>query len=198
MNDNQATVDTFFGFSRLKEIDSEGYEKILEEMPIDRIKEEFKKSNPRLAAFITAEALIRSFASLLDIPLWDIIDKVWTEGKLFNKYCDAENYDRNELIIIGLKDHEISSKHKPSIDFLLNGKKIGSIEFQLDVTLTLTAAVLHVRGGDIEELQAGKIQGSATLAYKEVNLFTRKTKKMPLPGTIKFSKPAKSREGTKK
>jgi hypothetical protein len=196
MNDNQATVDSFFGFSRLTELGSEDYEKILEEMPIDRIKEAIEDSNPSLAKFITAEALIRSLASLLDIPLWDVIDKVWTEGKLFDKYCDPENYDRNELITIGLKDHEISSEHKPSIEVLLNGKKIGSIEFQLDVTLTLTGAVLHVRGGDIEELQAGQIQGSATLAYEEVELLIRKTEKMDLPGKIKFSKPAKSREGT--
>ena len=196
MNDNQATVDSFFGFSRLTELGSEDYEKILEEMPIDRIKEAIEDSNPSLAEFITAEALIRSLASLLDIPLWDVIDKIWTKGKLFDKYCDPENYDPNERIIIGLKDHEISSEHKPSIDVLLNGKKINSIEFQLDVTLTLTGAVLHVRGGDIEELQAGQVQGTANLACEGVPLRTLETEKMDLPGTIKFSRQADSQEGT--
>ena len=196
MNDNQTTVDSYFGFNRLREIDSEDYEKILQEMPIDRIEEAIKKSNPGLAELITAEALIRSLASLLDIPLWDVIDKAWTEGKLFDKYCDPENYDRNELITIGLKDHEISSAHKPSIDVLLNGKKMDSIKFQIDLTLTLTGAVLQVRGGDIEEIRAGQIQGSATVACEGVSLFTRQTEKMNLPGTIKFSRQAKSQEGT--
>ena len=128
MNDNQATVDTFFGFSRLTELGSEDYEKILEEMPIDRIREAVKNSHSGLTEFISAVELIRSLASLLDIPLWDVIDKIWTESKLFDKYCDPENYDPNELITIGLKDHEISSEHKPSIDVLINGKKINSIK----------------------------------------------------------------------
>jgi hypothetical protein len=195
MKDKQPTVDTFFDFSRLPELGSEEYEKVLKDLPVERIKKAAKKSKPALAAFITAEAVIKSLASLLDIPLWDVIEKAWTKGKLFDKYCDPENYDSNELITIGLKDHKVTSEYKPSIDVALNDEKIGSIDFLLSLTLTLEGAILHVRGGDIEEIQTGRIQGKAILKCEGVTLFTRQTEKMDLPGTIRFPSQAESREG---
>jgi hypothetical protein len=181
MNDRQDTVDTFFEFTRLRKLGSEDYEKVLEELPMDRIIETLHESKPGLAMFITAEALVDALASFLDIPLWGLIKQAWTEGKLFEKYCDPENYDENELIMITLKDHEISSEHKPTIDVLLDGKTIGSIEFQLDLTLTLSGAGLQVRGGDIEEIRTGQIQGTANLACEGVPLFPPlQTEKMDL------------------
>jgi hypothetical protein len=62
--------------------------------------------------------------------------------------------------------------------------------------LKLEGAILHVRGGDIEEIQTGQIQGKAILKCEGVTLFTRQTEKMDLPGTIRFPSQAESREGT--
>ena len=55
---------------------------------------------------------------------------------------------------------------------------------------------MQVRGGEIEEIQSGQIQGITTLACEGITLLTLDTEKMDLPGTIKFSRQADSQEGT--
>jgi len=187
MSTNQTTLDTFFGFSPSGTPGSEEYEEILADLPMDQVEESIGKSQANLKIPIVAGLLLKAIATTLEIPLWDVIEKAWTEGHLFEKYFDPENYKPDELISISLKDHEISSEHHPSIDLVLNGKKIASIPLLLAVRLKLEGAILNIRGGQVLDIQAGYIQGSADLGLLGQTLFTRETEKMELPGTIRFS-----------
>ena len=47
MNDNQATLDTFFGFTQAHAPGSEEHEKLVAALPTDRIKEAIKKSKKK-------------------------------------------------------------------------------------------------------------------------------------------------------
>jgi hypothetical protein len=77
--------------------------------------------------------------------------------------------------------------HQPHLDVILNGEKIDSIDFQLDLTLTLEGVILQIQGGRIQEIQSGTIKGNGTLKCENLILFKRETDTMDLPGTLKFS-----------
>ena len=186
MNDNQATLETFFEFTQTHAPGSKEFERIEADLPTASIKKAIKKSKKNYAVPIATGALLGAIAALLNIPLRDIIERAWNEGGLFKNYLDPEKYDPDESISIVLKNHDVTSSHEPKIDVLLNGDKIDSIDFQLDLTLTIEGVILHIKGGRIREIQAGRIKGSATLKCENLILFTRETETMDLPGTIKF------------
>lgn len=187
MNDQQTTLETFFEFTQAPAPDSEESERLEAGLLAARIEEAIKKSNKNFSVPIATGALLGAIAVLLNIPLQDIIVRAWNEGKLFEKYLDPEKYDPDESISIVLKNHDVTSSHAPKIDVELNGAKIDSIDFQLDLTLTLEGVSLQIRGGRIREIQAGRIKGVGTLKCEGRILFTRETETMDLPGTIKFS-----------
>ena len=190
MNDNQATLETFFNFTQAVVPGSEEFEKLEADQLTARIEDAIKNSKKNFSVPIVAGALIVPIAALLNIPLQDIIVRAWNEGGLFEKYLDPEKYDPDESISIVLKNHEVTSSHAPAIDVELNEKKIGSIDFQLDLTLTFEGVILHIRGGRILEIQAGRIKGEGTLKCENFILVKRETETMDLPGTIKFSEDA--------
>jgi hypothetical protein len=187
MNDNQATLETFFKFTQAAVPGSEEFEKLEADQLTARIEDAIKNSKKNFSVPIVAGALLGPIAALLNIPLQDIIVRAWNEGGLFEKYLDPEKYDPDESISIVLKNHEVTSSHAPAIDVELNEKKIGSIDFQLDLTLTFEGAILQIRGGRIIEIQAGRIKGAGTLMCESFILVKRETETMDLPGTIKFS-----------
>ena len=158
-------------------------------LPVDKIREALKESKPGLAMLITAESILDSLASLLDIPLWDLLKQAWTEGKLFDRYCDPEKYDPKALIEIVLNDHEVTSSYEPCIDVVYNDNKIGSIDFQLALTLALSNVTLKVRNGLVEEIHAGEVRGVASLACENVPLFEWEAAKLDLSGLIRYSAP---------
>jgi len=187
MNDKPATLESFFEFTQAHAPGSEEIERLEAGLPTAHIEKEMKKSKKNYSVPIATGALLGAIAALLDIPLQDVIVRAWNEGKLFEKYLDPEKYDPDEIISIVLKDHDVTSSHAPNIDVLFNGDKIYSIDFQLELTLTLEGVILQIQGGRIREIQAGRIKGEGTLKCENLILFTRETETMDLPGTIKFS-----------
>jgi len=187
MTEVKTTVDSFFGFSSLAKPGSEVYEEIVENLPLEKIREALRESKPSLAVLITAESILDSLASLLNIPLWDVLKQAWTEGKLFERYWDPQKYDPKALIEIVLNDHEISSSYEPCIDVVLNDNRIGAIDFQLTLVLALSKVTLKVRNGLVEEVHAGEIKGLASLACEGFPLFEKEAEKLDLSRLIRYS-----------
>jgi hypothetical protein len=190
MNEKPATLETFFGFSRGSARGSEEFAAMEAGLPAARVEEAVKKANDNRAVPISSAAFIAAIGGILNVPLLDIIVRAWNEGKLFRKYLDPETYDPEEVISITLKEHEVTSTHQPKIDVVLNGQTIDSIEFQLDVVLTLEGVILQVQGGNIRKVQSGRVKGKCTIKCENMILFERKTEAMDLPGTVQFPEPA--------
>ena len=189
MNEIPATLETFFGFKRDAAPGSEELASMEAGLPTARVEEAVKKANENRAVPISSAALIAAIGGILNVPLLDIIVRAWNEGKLFRKYLDPETYDPDEVISIALKEHEVTSSHRPKIDVVLNGQTIDSIDFQLDITLALEGVVLEVQGGAVRKVQTGRVKGKATLKCENLIVFERGTEAMDLPGTLRLARP---------
>lgn len=188
MNDKQATVDTFFGFSEALESDSKTSATLKAGLPVTQVKEAVKQSGKKRFVPIAASALMAAIAGLLNISLWEIIERAWNEGVLLKKYRDPEKYDPDESITLVLKKHNVKSQHSPKIDVVLNGEEITKIDFDLSLSLNLKGVILNIQGGHIRSIEAGTIKGSAKLKCENMLLFSRDTKTIDLPGVLNLPK----------
>jgi hypothetical protein len=187
MNDAAPTLDNFFqyrqtcvdGSKELKALDSSN--------SLTRVREKAGNSVKKNPLPVTADQLRDPIGGLLDISLLDIIVRAWNEHKLFEKYLDPDKYDPKESVLISLKKHSISSSHSPHIDVSLNGQKLGQIDFQIDLALTLEGIILELRGGELREIRFGNMKGRGTLKCEDLVLLKRDTGTIEFPGKVRFS-----------
>lgn len=88
-----------------------------------------------------------------------------------------------EVVEIG--QHRVSSEHRPYVDLLLNGVKVGTIHFTLTLVLDLTAAVATVRGGALVDVRPSRAVITVTLKSEGVEVASRKAQ-LALPGVLSF------------
>jgi len=187
MNDAAPTLDNFFqyrqtcvdGSKELKALDSSD--------SLNRVREKAGNAVKKNPLPVTADQLRDPIGGLLDISLLDIIVRAWNEHSLFEKYLDPEKYDPKESVLISLKRHSISSSHSPHIDVSLNGQKLGQIDFQIDLALTIEGIILELRGGELREIRFGNMKGRGTLKCEDLVLLKRDTGTIEFPGKVRFS-----------
>lgn len=187
MSDKPTTLESFLGFERGGAPDAETVAELEPGLPVARVEQAVRKADAGYRAPISKAALVGAIGGLLNVPLMDVVLRAWNEGKPFEKYLDPERYDPDEVISITLVKHDISSTHRPRIDIVLNGQTVDSIDFELDVKLTLDGVILQVQDGNIRAVESGRIKGKATLKCENLIVFKRETEAMDLPGTLKFS-----------
>jgi len=186
MSDRSYTLETFLGFERDRAADPETLAELEPGLPVARVEKAVEKAGTPLAGAIPKAALAAAIGGLLNVPLMDIVARAWNEGRLFEKYLDPERYDPDEVIAVSLRQHEITSTHQPKIDIVLNGETLDSIDFELEVKLTLDGVILQVQGGHIRAVRSGSIKGEGTLKCENLIVFHRETETMDLPGSVKL------------
>lgn len=186
MSDRSFTLETFLGFERDRAADAETLAELEPGLPVARVERAVRQASTPYSAAIPKAALAAAIGGLLNVPLMDVVARAWNEGRLFEKYLDPERYDPDEVISVSLRQHEITSTHQPKIDVVLNGETLDSIDFELEIKLTLDGVILQVQGGTIRAVQSGSIKGEGTLKCENLIVFHRETETMNLPGAVKF------------
>lgn len=154
--------------------------------PVAAIREKLAAAAGGLPWPAVAGEIGRNIASLLDIPLKDILRGGWEKAAEIRKALDKGTGSPGETLLVPLARHKMSSTHRPALDILLGEEKLGSIVFSVTLALQLEGMVLVVRGGEIREVRTGVCQGSGRLSCEDFLLLERKTERIPLPGVIAF------------
>lgn len=184
MSDRPITLRTFLGFAPDRTADAGTVAELGPGLPVARVEQAVRGASTPYTAAIPKAALAGAIGGLLNVPLLDVIVRAWNEGRLFEKYLDPDRYDPDEVIAVSLKQHEITSTHRPKIDIVLNGETLDSIDFELELKLTLDGVILQVQGGDVRAVQSGRIKGEGTLKCENLIVFHRETEAMDLPGSF--------------
>lgn len=118
----------------------------------------------------------------IDVP--EIAAAAWNNYHTFKPYTDPAKYPPESTIPVRLLKHTITSKHRPSIEVLLNEKRVWKITFELDLSLVLSASVA-VRAGKIVEIRPlDECQADGSLKWAGVLLAKRDTKPLKLGPVI--------------
>jgi hypothetical protein len=109
-------------------------------------------------------------ASLLDMDLVDVLVSGWKKYGALSTAAEETLWSPGEERWIDLATHRIASTHAPSVELILDGLKIGSIDFEIELGATIQALRAVVSGGKLTGVRSGQIDLSAKLSCEGVEL----------------------------
>jgi hypothetical protein len=128
----------------------------------------------------------RALAEALNISLGDILTSAWIKAGEVQKAADPMHHPPDELVQVRLLEHTIRYRQEPELDLTLNGKKVHSLKFTVELAVQLSGVILSIRASRIREVEGGKGAATATLSIGEAKLAERTTPDIALPLCIKL------------
>lgn len=128
--------------------------------------------------------LVSRVGEILDFDVTDTLIGVWNKYHLLQEYRDAKKHPLEETAFVTLMQHTITSKHHPSIEIEKNQQRIAKLEFLLDFSLTIGAAILRVQAARIRGIQLGDMKGEITLRYRELEIVHKSLPRIAAPGSV--------------
>ena len=141
-----------------------------------------------LGAFRTVAARI---PDLLRLDFGVIVVGGWKKVAELRRYTDREKYSPDESVLVDVTRHTITSTHKPTLDIVVNGKKVDAVPFELKLTITIDGASLTIRDGKIEAITPLACKAGGELKCEGYTILKRDAVPIKLPGTgtWKFKEP---------
>jgi hypothetical protein len=153
---------------------------------LTRVAHELEGKVPGMFWSSTRREIDNALHSALSVPISDILAGGWNQYRALAQYRDRSKHPPNEVALVPLKEHTITSSHKPQIEIFLNDRRVGAIEFEVRLALKIEAAILKIQNAKIREIEAGSCMGSGTLLLGSAILFHQPTRKIQLPKVISF------------
>lgn len=131
-----------------------------------------------------SEEITTKAGDLLSVSIPDILIRAWNKTGILNKYINREKYDPEEVFLIELKEHTVTSKHKPYLDVEVNNKSIGKINFEIDLDIAVQGVILKIQDAKIRQIRTGTLKVSGAINCEGLEIAKKKSKEINLPGKI--------------
>jgi hypothetical protein len=142
---------------------------------------------PELLKNFASESVADALKQALNVPVIDVLGAAWKTWSDLRKFCDQLQHPPGEIGNYTLAEHVITSSHHPRFQLMFDGAPCGpEIEFDVELTLTIEAAVLEIVNARIMKAATGTIQGTGEIDLGGVTLIERKTQTLDLPGKFSF------------
>ena len=138
---------------------------------ITSLKNELLKKEPQLKWKNVWEEIIETSTQLLNLKLSVVLEKAWEKYEEVSKYLDVNTYGKDEVFLIPLLEHTITSEHHPKIEVSLGETQLGEINFDLLLNLKLSGILLKINGGKIQGVKSGKCSSSGSFSCEGIVLF---------------------------
>lgn len=142
------------------------------------------------------EEIGRVAEGLLDVDLGDALVAGW------RKHAALVEAGRRTLAtpgseeVVVLARHRVRSSYRPSVDLLIDGVKVNSFEFDLQVVFDLAGVSAVVSTGRLTALRGGRCEVSATLTLEGARLAERRHE-VDLALIVPLSRPIPLVEGAR-
>jgi hypothetical protein len=128
-------------------------------------------------------AIIAAVFVLLDYNMIELLVDGWREHDDLTDAARHTLANPGSTELVALATHSITVVQKPSIDLVLNGERVATIDLELTLQFDISAAVAGVSAGMITALHSGRCDVTATLAIQGAEAI-QKQKQIDLPGVI--------------
>ncbi|MEW1913756.1 hypothetical protein AB0442_35915 [Kitasatospora sp. NPDC085895] len=134
-------------------------------------------------------AVEREVASVVDgflaLDLFDLAAGGW---RRHTALCEAARRTRDEPgseEVVVLANHRITSVHRPKIDVLVDGSRIGTLDVDLKVVFDLEGLIGIVRQARLTAVRAGSCLITGSLAVQRITL-TQRTARIDVGPTVEL------------
>jgi hypothetical protein len=129
-------------------------------------------------------ALLRK--ELNDLSLPALLAKGWATYAPLKQYAEEGKYPPEQVCVVPLFKHTLSSIHHPVIEMRLDGLSAGKVNFEVNLSLTFQDVALEIQNKRFLGVKTGSAEGSGTLKCEGAQILERKFGKIELPGSISF------------
>jgi len=120
-----------------------------------------------------AVELASSVASLLDFDLVGVVAAGWKKQDALVAAAKRTAADPSAEEVVELATHRITSVHRPTIDLLLDGVRIGTLHVEATFDCVLDGVVGTVARGRLIALRYGRCTATATVTAEGVEIARR-------------------------
>ncbi len=139
------------------------------------------KETPDLSWDSIGKEFGSAYRSILDINIFDVFCGGWAKVKELQAFADQRKHPPEEISLVPLSEHKISSKHQPRIEILFGGKKLFELKFEVLLKLKLEFFILKIQGGCIHEISAGSFTIAGMIKCGGQRLVEKKSPTYKLP-----------------
>ena len=179
----QDSVRRFFGHERVDGM-KKGLSSFMTSDEYTELRQEINTGLARMPWPGAVEKIVEKTDELLDIPLFPILGKVYSQANLFTRYLDRDAYDAEESILVELADHAVDSSHEPHLDIEINGKLIGALKLNISLRLELKGLILKIQDAHIREIRPGACQGTGEVTFYGKVLMEKQSEEYKFLGPI--------------
>ncbi len=175
------TLRDFFGNETITDA---ALENLHVENNLREVADDMHKEVPEGKGRALVNAIARHLDDLLGIEVSDILLRAWKKYENLGRYNDPLRYPPDQLFLVPLTEHTISSKHKPALEIAAGKLFKKTIPFDIALELELTGFMLEIQGGKIITILTGECRGKGTVSCMGTLLLNRESEEIRLPGSI--------------
>jgi len=139
---------------------------------------------PGLAAVVERE-VAAEVGGLLSLDLLDLLSAGWSRYKALTEAARRTRDATKNEEVVAMATHQIASSHHPTVELFIDGKSVGTIEVDLDVTFDIAEVLAVVREGRLAEIRSGNCKVTATLQVEDI-VVAERWHKFDLPGAVRL------------
>lgn len=117
----------------------------------------------------------------LDVSINKILLSAWAQHRDLVNDLERSRGLKDETILVPLADHTIRSTHHPSVEVMVNDRRVAAFKFNANLMMRIQRAVLKVEAGEVVGVESGAWNGIGQLKCGPVTLVEHETKEFALP-----------------
>jgi hypothetical protein len=126
---------------------------------------------------------------LLNLDLGDVLMSGWRKYTNLTEAAERTLASPGSEEIVALATHRVSSTHHPSVELLVDGIKVHTFVFELNVVFDLTGVAAVLRRGNLVALRGGECVVTATLTLEGTPLELSRKGRIDLALVVALHRP---------
>ena len=138
---------------------------------------------PETTRKAAAQEAATTAAALLRVDLVSVLVRGWRQHRDIVSAARRTLAAPGSTEVVSMSTHEVTLEQRPSIDVLVDGQQLATLQLGLSIVFDVDALVLGISGGRLVAVHSGNCDITATLAVQGTDLFVRNAH-LELPGVI--------------
>ncbi len=124
-------------------------------------------------------------AEVLDLDLTQLLLGAWSRYAALTEAGQRTAAAPGSEELVELLSHRVTLDHRPSIELLVNGKRVATVHVVLMLQVTVEALTATVRAGKLIGLRVGRCDFDASVSIEGMTLASRRAQ-LELPFSVRL------------
>ena len=138
---------------------------------------------PEMTRRVAVQEAATTAAALLKVDLTDVLVHGWREHRDIVSTARRTLAAPGSTELLSLATHEVTMDKRPSINVLVDGHKVATLELGLSIVFDINGVLLGIGGGRLTAVHSGRCEITGTLAVQGTDLLVKRGR-LALPGVF--------------